>query len=108
MPLLCTISHDHMKAMKTRLATFTTVTTLVFACAIPLGAAACEWHGSTGLQNSFGEFHLPNTGDKASQVTETYGEPSRRLQGGKDTAIWDYGSFRVIFKNDTVTFAGMW
>ncbi len=70
-------------------------------------AIACELHSSGLLQNSFAEFHLPAVGVSKSDLTRIYGKPLRQLSGFDGSDIWDYGSFRVFLKDDSVTFAAM-
>ena len=81
---------------------------LLVICLLPAQAVACALHQGNSLQNSFGEFHLPSAGDNVANVSRIYGEPLRKMSGGKGMEIWDYGSFRVILKDSRVTFAGLW
>lgn len=58
--------------------------------------------------HDYSTFSLPAVGETASQVNRLYGEPASRQQGSNGVDVWDYGSFRVIFKDSAVSYAGMW
>ena len=94
--------------MKTRLTQIAVLFSVSLACALPMQTQACELHQGQSLQSGFGKFHLPPTGSNAEDVARIYGEPLRRLSGLTGLEVWDYGSFRVIMKDNAVNFAGMW
>ena len=58
--------------------------------------------------HDYSSFTLPTAGDSDSEVLQAYGEPAKRQSGGNGVDVWDYGSFRVIFRNKTVSYASMW
>lgn len=58
--------------------------------------------------HDYSEFALPAVGAQVHEVTRMYGEPSNRHNGANGVNVWDYGTFRVIFKDDAVTYAAMW
>lgn len=71
-------------------------------------AAANTTQQSLFPQNSYGAANLPSIGQTDSTVLTQFGEPAQRLRGANGVDMWDYGNFRVVFRNDTVTFAAMW
>jgi len=58
--------------------------------------------------HDYSTFSLPAIGETASQVNRLYGEPASRQQGSNGVDMWDYGSFRVIFTDNEVSYAAMW
>ncbi len=97
-----------MKKHMTGLAQISLLAVIAVTLVHSTHATACELHDNLTLQNSFGDFHLPSVGDNATNIVRVYGEPLRKLNGINGLNVWDYGSFRVMLKNNRVTFAGMW
>ena len=58
--------------------------------------------------HDYSSFSLPAVGDSDDKVLQAYGQPTSRQSGGNGVDVWDYGSFRVIFRNSTVSYAAMW
>jgi len=68
---------------------------------------------NTSQQNLFphhdySQFTLPAAGDAQTDVLQRYGQPANRKQGSNGVQMWDYGSFRVMFRDSTVSYAAMW
>ncbi len=59
-------------------------------------------------QHNYSQFTLPTIGQTGSDVLQHYGQPAKRQQGANGVDMWDYGSFRVIFRDNAVSHASMW
>jgi len=59
-------------------------------------------------QHNYSQFTLPAVGDAEHDVLQRYGQPASSQQGHNGVHVWDYGSFRVVFRNSTVSYAAMW
>lgn len=85
-----------------------------FTAGLAISIAVCaSAHAGTSQQHLFpdhnySQFTLPSVGVTSSEVSRLYGEPSNRQQGANGVDVWDYGSFRVIFRDNTVSYAAMW
>ncbi len=58
--------------------------------------------------HDYSQFTLPAVGQSGTTVLQNYGQPARRQPGSNGVDMWDYGSFRVVFRNNAVSNASMW
>ena len=51
---------------------------------------------------------VPTKGTSKQEVLASIGAPPSKLPGTAGAEVWDYGTFRVFFKNDKVAFTNVW
>ncbi len=51
---------------------------------------------------------VPTKGTSKQEVLASIGAPPSKLPGTAGSEVWDYGTFRVFFKNDKVAFTNVW
>lgn len=87
-------------------ATLLATTTLLAGTFISTSAHALP--DGVNLAPSYPERPVPRQGSDRKAVVEALGEPARRLSGTGNSEVWDYGTFRVFFKGETVAFTRVW
>lgn len=84
--------------------------TLFTALALTATANASASHSQHNLfpQHDYSRFALPEIGTTSVDVANSYGTPAKIQKGANGMDIWDYGTFRVMFHNDSVKYASLW
>ncbi len=88
------------------------IATCVAACALVasslVGVAQAGQPLGVNLAPSYPDRPIPQRGEDRQQVLDTVGKPAAKQAGIGDSEVWDYGTFRVFFKGDTVAFTRVW
>lgn len=63
---------------------------------------------ANNLAPTYPDRPIPGKGTTRQEVLATIGSPPSKLPGTAGSEVWDYGTFRVFFKQDIVAFTSVW